>query len=400
MKILFLSLVKIDALDERGIYTDLLRELARNGHEITSITPVERRDMASTTIKIEPFFTNIRVKTFNVQKTGILEKGIGMLAISGQFKKAIKKYIAQEPFDLILYSTPPITLYPVIKWLKKRTRAKTYLLLKDIFPQNAVDMNMMKEYGIMHKYFSKIEKKLYKISDFIGCMSPANVAFLKKHHAYIDASIIHENPNSIEPSVYKLEDTRKKELLTKYKLPSDKKIFVYGGNLGIPQGIDFLIEVLDKVRVKNGHFLVVGNGSEYKKLAKWFETKKPTNATLIQVLPKAEYDLLLQCCHVGLIFLSYLFLIPNFPSRLLSYLEIGLPVIAATDSNTDIGKIIEEYKCGKAVLAGDLKGFKIACEEIIKSDETYAELSVNSRYLLEHKYTVKASAEILEGYVQ
>ena len=57
---------------------------------------------------------------------------------------------------------------------------------------------------------------------------------------------------------------------------------------------------------------------------------------------REEYDNLVQICDVGLIFLNARFTIPNFPSRLLSYTEIGKPVLAATDENTDIGKIIEE----------------------------------------------------------
>jgi len=37
-----------------------------------------------------------------------------------------------------------------------------------------------------------------------------------------------------------------------------------------------------------------------------------------------------------MIFLDYRFQIPNFPSRLLSYMAAGMPVIVATDPNTDM----------------------------------------------------------------
>jgi aspartate 1-decarboxylase len=54
-------------------------------------------------------------------------------------------------------------------------------MLKDIFPQNAVDLGMIKTTGIkslLYKYFRRKEKGLYFISDRIGCMSQANVDYV------------------------------------------------------------------------------------------------------------------------------------------------------------------------------------------------------------------------------
>lgn len=123
--------------------------------------------------------TILRISTGNITgNIGIFEKGISTLTIDLKFKKAIKKYYGDIKFDLILYPTPPITLVNTIKFVKKKTKAKTYLLLKDIFPQNAVDLGMMGTKGVkglIYRHFRNKEKKLYRISDFIGCMSPANV---------------------------------------------------------------------------------------------------------------------------------------------------------------------------------------------------------------------------------
>ena len=99
---------------------------------------------------------------------------------------------------MILYSTPPITLTNLIKRLKKVSNAKTYLLLKDIFPQNAVDLNLLKHGGILYNYFRKQEKVLYKISDFIGCMSPANLKYVLDNNPQIEKKKLEVNPNSIE----------------------------------------------------------------------------------------------------------------------------------------------------------------------------------------------------------
>ena len=62
--------------------------------------------------------------------------------------KALKKYFPDVRFDLVLYSRTPITLVGVVEYIKKRDHAKTFLLLKDIFPQNAVDLGMLQKDGL------------------------------------------------------------------------------------------------------------------------------------------------------------------------------------------------------------------------------------------------------------
>src|SRR5690606_11218761 len=148
------------------------------------------------------------------------------------------------------------------------------------------------------------------------------------------------------PLFIEFNEEERVEIKNKYNIPIDKRIFVYGGNLGIPQGVDFLIETISDLREPLAHILVVGSGTQFKKLETWFNQNKPTHATLLSGLPKDEYDTLLAACDIGMIFLHKDFTIPNFPSRLLAYLEMKMPILAATDVNTDVGKVIEEAKCG------------------------------------------------------
>lgn len=370
-----------------------MRELVAQGNQVTAVTPFERREKKETKLTIETNFTNLQVKTLNIQKVNVAEKGIGMILLSKQFYKAIKKHSLVKKYDLIIYSTPPITLYNLIRKLKKKTGASTYLLLKDIFPQNAVDMGMMKAGGVLHSYFSKIERKLYQVSDHIGCMSSANVTFIKKYHPYVAHHKLHVNPNSIEPLPYKISNNDTLKL--KYNIPLKDKILVYGGNLGKPQGIHFLLEILKQQAVIGVHYLIVGSGSEYEMLKNWFDKHNPSHATLLDFLPKKDYDALLALCDIGLIFLSRSFLIPNFPSRLLSYLEMGMPVISCTDENTDIGDIIENGKCGFKVMSGDLISYNNAVNSLTKDDQLYSEYTLNARKLLEREYTVSRSVAII-----
>lgn len=399
MKVLFLTMSKINSFSDRGIYTDLLRKFYDEGHDVFAVCPSERREKKKTEVRKEKQGTLLNVQTLNLQKTNVVEKGFGTLAIEYQFLSAIRKHFSDVKFDVVIYSTPPITFSKVINFIKKRDKAYSYLLLKDIFPQNAVDMNMLKENGLLHKMFVKKEKKLYTISDTIGCMSEANKKFILQHNPSINADKVEVNPNTIEPSVFNQSIEDKEAIKLKYKLPINKKIFVYGGNLGKPQGIDFLLETIAENKNNDVFFLIVGSGTEYNRTEKWFLNNKPENAILLAGLPKQDYDLLLHACDVGLIFLHKDFTIPNFPSRLLSYLEMKMPVIAATDSNTDIGNIIEENNCGYKVLSGDTKNMQIAIDKIISEEENYNKMKENAWDLLQKEYKVERSYKLIKDKI-
>lgn len=399
MKVLFLTMSKINSFSDRGIYTDLLRKFYDEGHDVFAVCPSERREKKKTEVRKEKQGTLLNVQTLNLQKTNIVEKGFGTLAIEYQFLSAIRKHFSDVKFDVVIYSTPPITFSKVINFIKKRDKAYSYLLLKDIFPQNAVDMKMLKENGLLHKMFVKKEQKLYTISDTIGCMSEANKKFIIQHNPSINADKVEVNPNTIEPSVFNQSIEDKEAIKLKYKLPINKKIFVYGGNLGKPQGIDFLLETIAENKNNDVFFLIVGSGTEYNRTEKWFLNNKPENAILLAGLPKQDYDLLLHACDVGLIFLHKDFTIPNFPSRLLSYLEMKMPVIAATDSNTDIGNIIEENNCGYKVLSGDTKNMQIAIDKIISEEENYNKMKENAWDLLQKEYKVERSYKLIKDKI-
>lgn len=361
MNVLFLTLLDFDSIEEHNIYTDLLREFRCNGHKLYVISSVERRKRAETHLIKNDGVNILKLKIGNMQKTNILEKGISTVLIETIFVRGIKKYFSNIKFDLVLYSTPPITLENVVKYVKKRDNAITYLMLKDIFPQNAVDLGMLSKTGLrgmLYRYFRNKEKKLYRISDKIGCMSYANIEYVKRHNPEVDTSKIELCPNCIEIQDVSITDEEKRRLRNRYSIPLDKKTFVYGGNLGKPQGIDFLIECLkSQLDNSNVFFLIVGNGTEFGKLQKFFYDYKPINMKLMKSMPKDEYDKMIAACDVGMIFLDHRFTIPNFPSRLLSYMQAGLPVLACTDKNTDVGKVIVEGEFGWWCESNNLSGF-------------------------------------------
>lgn len=396
MNILFLTIYRITSISERNIYTDLIRKFRDEGHRVFVVTPAERRYREDTGLIYDEGVGILRIKTLNFQKINIIEKGIATLLFEQQYKSGIIKYLNDTTFDLIVYSTPPITFTGVIKWIKKRDHATSYLLLKDIFPQNAVDLGMMKKKGLIHRFFRRKEKQLYAVSDFIGCMSPANVSYLLKHNPELLESKVEVCPNSIAPVTFNQDYFTRTNLRNKYQIPQDALVVVYGGNLGKPQGLDFLPEILDANRNrKDYYFLIVGSGTEKPKIEEWLRESKVENCRLISSLPKNEYDELVKACDAGLIMLDKRFTIPNFPSRLLSYLEFRMPVLIATDLNCDMGTIAENHKFGFFSLHGDLRAFNQNLDKFVNNRALVEEMGLNGyQYLMKH-YTVEQSYQII-----
>ena len=400
MNILFLTITRFNDVEDKGIYTDLMRKFRDEGHNVYVVTPLERRYKQKTSLRENHGISILGVKTLNIQKTNLIEKGIGTLLVEYQFLNAINKYIGNIKFDLVLYSTPPITFTKVIKSIKRRDNSFSYLLLKDIFPQNAVDINLIKENGLLHKLFTKKEKKLYKESDFIGCMSPANVNFVLKNNPFINPNQIEVNPNSMDLKEFNSVD--RSEIRRKYSIPENILTFVYGGNLGKPQGIDFLIECLKANANRNdAYFIIAGSGTEYSKLYNWIIEEKPSNIKLFDFLPRNEYDNLIQACDVGLIFLDNRFTIPNYPSRLLAYLSNKMPIFAATDINTDIGRIAEENEYGFWCESRNVEDFNNILEKYIRMNPDVIKSMGDKayKYLLEN-YSIQKTYDAIVSHIK
>lgn len=400
MNVLFLTTGRIDSIEQHSIYPDLLRKFRDNGHQVYTVGSYEKREGKETNLIEDHGAHMLYVKIGNLTQTNLFEKGISTVRVESQYLSAIKEYFSKVKFDLVLYSTPPITLVKVVEYVKKRDGAKTYLLLKDIFPQNAVDLGMINKQGIkgfIYKYFRRKEKELYKISDYIGCMSQANVNYVIKHNPEVDSSVVEICPNCVEVIDKSVAWDKRISIRQKYAIPLNKKVFIYGGNLGKPQGISFLIECL-KSQEKNeeAFFLIVGSGTEYSKLEKYISEYNPINVKLMQRLPKEDYDTMVGACDVGMIFLDHRFTIPNFPSRLLSYMQAKIPVLACTDPNTDIGRIIEEAGFGCWCKSNDVGKFD-KCVKNLMNIEQVADKEWT--YLNQHYSTEKGYQIIMKHFI-
>lgn len=386
MKILFLTIGNLADLSAREIYPDLLRALLREGHEVYAVCCRERRYGKATELTQEAGIRVLRVRTGNVTQTNLLEKGVSTLMLGGLFRRAISKYFKQVSFDLILYSTPPITIAPLVARLRRKHNACTYLMLKDIFPQNAVDLGVIRPHGLLRSYFRKKETALYACSDVIGCMSPANRRYLLAQNPELSDRRVGLCPNALE--LTPMPRCEKSEVREQLGLPQDKLLLLYGGNLGLPQGVGFMLSCIERLKSRDDVlFVIAGAGTEYARVARFLKERGCENAVLTGKLDTQSYNRLVLACDVGLIFLDHRFTIPNFPSRLLSYLQAGIPVLAATDTATDLRDAIRDGGFGRWCESSDVSEFCKNVEALCNQRPRLPEIGENGRRYFEKHYT-------------
>lgn len=378
------------------IYTDLAEALVAAGHELTVVVSEQPSKQRTTGVTCERGFDVLRIVTGKYYDVGFVRKGFTAFLIPFLLRHGIDKHLKYRNFDVVLFESPPVTTGSLVGWLKARFGCRSYLMLKDIFPQNAVDLSIIRKYSPIYYYFRFLAKAQYKVADIIGCMSVANVEYVRLHNIQLPASKVELFPNTKKLKPYTV--SYNSALRHSFAIPANARVFLMGGNIGPPQYVDLLCKVV--VACKNDDdifFLFVGRGTSRNQLEKTIKEEGITNARVLPNMPRHEYEQILAMSDIGLLTLHPGFTIPNYPSRILSYLEQAKPVLAATDLCSDIRTLIEEAQCGRWVWSGDLHAVVMAIREMAANDNLAGQGS-NGRTYMEQNFAVERSVKILERH--
>lgn len=391
MKILFVMLIYDDPKSGRGFYTDLVQKINSTEHDVTVIAPSVDGFVG---VRQENGVTVIRAKTGKLFEVHKVIKGINNLLLPTAFQKALRKHLDDTAFDWIVSPTPPITLAPLIAKLKKRYRCRSYLVLRDIFPQNARDLGLINN-SILFNFFRRKEKRMYRISDIIGCMSQGNVDYVRNHNSEIDpkkATILYNWIGFEEGDV---DQSETREQLRKRFEIEGKFVALFGGNLGKPQGIDAILDLA--ATVKESHpdilFILMGNGTERNHILNVIEQKSLHNVQLRPFLPRDDYLKLASVCELGLVNLSEVSTTPNIPLRTFAYWASELPVLASLDAATDIGKIIDRARGGLWSLTGDLESYRANLLQLHDNHDNRVQMGINGKEAVVTNYKTEIIAE-------
>lgn len=395
MNILYISISFPREKEGNNIYTDLAEELSEK-HNVTVLVAEQSNNIDKTAFNNERGVEVLRVKTGNMFNVNFVEKAISYITIQNKLKKAIKKYLDKRQYDLVLFMAPPVTIGSVVKYAMNKYNAISYLMQKDIFPQNSLDLGIMNKNHPAYYYFRYKEKQMYKIATKIGCMSQGNIEYLIKNNKFLNRDKLEIFPNTIK--LREISD-KKTNIRKNYNIGENKILALYGGNFGKPQGINFIKKILECYKNDDRVvFCFSGKGTEKENLYKYIEENNIKNVVTIEYLPREEYNNILKEADIGLIFLDSNFTIPNIPSRTLAYFEYSIPIMSATDKNTDYKDIlVEKAKAGLWSESNNIKNFRKQFNYLIENKEERIRMGQNGRKYLEENFTTKESVKILEN---
>lgn len=387
MRILYLTTVFEKSEVTSTIYADLMRALSQS-HSVTVVALG-----ACTEKRMQDGYPVYTQKAMPYYNTSLLKKGMASLFLSSYFIRAIKN-LPDSSFDVILFETPPPTIWRAVSFAKKKYGCPAYLMLKDIAPQNGVDLGIYSKHSLVYHFFSHAEKKLYRTADFIGCMSEANLSCAAARGA---------DPNRLEIFENTMEVGEKKPrgdeaIRRRYHIPENAVVCVFGGNMGRPQALPFLTDAIVALKDDPRFFFVLaGRGKEKEQTRQAKEKYNLQNVLILDALPQQEYDELLSVSDIGLVLLDPRFTVPNYPSRILKYMQYSLPIVAATDDATDIGAMIEKQQIGLWGSSSDLPGFIAHLSMLADDPDLRAQMGANGFRYVSEELSVSKSVELLEG---
>lgn len=353
MNILFLY-VSLPHLAESGVFSDLIREFAKRGHLVKVAVPMNKDSVEG--INIESGIEVLRFKTDQLARNkSNIQKGIAFIKFIFQSLHAIKKHFRRQKFDLIIAHSFPPEMSIVVKSLKRKYKAKFYLMLCEYVWQDSVSLGFFKENSIICKYYQWLERMIIKSADYIGSPSQGNVDFTLKYYPWAKNHNIHILHYSQAPIQIKLKG---EEIKKKYSL-ENRFIAIYGGNMTIAQKIENVIDLAKAcIDYPDIVFLLLGRGPQIEMIKKDVKIKNLNNIIFLDFLPKDEYNALLSVSDVGIVSLNEKMAVPNIPSKTLSYFSLSKPIIASIDRNTDYGRYLEISGGGLWSYAGDTTIFK------------------------------------------
>lgn len=371
-------------------------EFVTGGHKVVVVCTTEEQKVKPE-LQVEEGKTVLRVPSGKIRKASYTRKILSLFTLEPKIRLAINAHLKNIDFDLILGCTPSITLSRLYPKIKRKYKAPFYLMLKDIWPQGSVDHQVIRKYGLPWQFLRSHEVRLYRSADFIGCMSPKGKEYLLSKNRFLYEDKVVVCPNSIRPTM-KSDLPSAKGIRPKYNIPDDACVFLFSGNLGIGHGLQFIVDAIRALKeYEKAFFILGGAGTQYHFLEKQFAQDQPPNAFLYNWLPREDFEKILMTIDVGLILL-YRYTSPQFPSRLLSYLDYSKPVLCAINPQTDMGTIVESEECGKYLLHGDMDAFIRDVKYLCEHPDQRKEMGRKGRNLLLRNYTANHSYRVITAH--
>jgi glycosyltransferase involved in cell wall biosynthesis len=365
---------------------DLAHALADEGHEVLLVTPDSSLSEYKLLEEERSNVTILRVKAGPLKGQSRVRRARGELLLSGVLWRGYEtSAVSTLSVDAIIWYSPSIFLARFVQRLKKRESCPAYLILRDIFPDWAVHIGVLRK-GLIYWLFKCFEHFQYSVADVIAVQSPANRAYFSKSKFSSRLDVLYNwiNLDKKLPLSNNIFDS----------LGLDgKKVFVFGGNLGVAPDMGNLIRLAKRLAVRpDVRFLFIGAGTEVPYIKKQMASGQLPNVVLAPAIDPGEFRLLLRRCRAGLISLDRRLGTHNIPGKLLSYLEAGLPVLASLNPGNDLRELLQESGAGFAFWNGEDSSFEAAALRLADDDALCLECSTSAKILATRVFSANSAA--------
>ena len=327
----------------------------------------------------------VRLRAPQTKDIGYLRRTIGELLMPFAMRRNLKKSpLAGTRWDGVIWYAPSIFHGPLASSLKKSSGCKGYLIIRDIFPQWAVDMGLMGR-GLPYRFFETVARYQYSVADVIGVQTPGNLEFFKD---WVDRKPGRQL-EVLQNWLAKPADDPCSIKIGKTPL-AGRKILVYAGNMGVAQGMDILLDLADRLQNRPDiGFLFVGRGSDAKRLQAAASARCLGNVLFHDEIHPDEIPALYAQCHIGLIALDPRHRTHNIPGKFLSYMQSGLPVLANINAGNDLAKVIRENDVGQACESNNLDELYQMTERLLQQVDREPSMAGRCRALFERMFSVE-----------
>ena len=362
---------------------DLSREFARQGHQLTVLLPASDLDR-DWELQNADGVEVLRLRAPRTKDIGYVRRTLGELLMPFAMLRNLRKSpLARQKWDGVVWYAPSIFHGPLASALKRASGCKGYLIIRDIFPEWAVDMGLMGR-GLPYRFFDAVARYQYSVADVIGVQTPGNLAYFENWRQLPGRTLeVLQNwlgEPAKKPCAIRVDAT----------LLAGRKVFVYAGNMGVAQGMDRVLDLAERMlhRADVG-FLFVGRGSDAARLKTTAQARGLSNVVFFDEIDPDEIPDLYAQCSVGIVALDPRHQSHNIPGKFLTYMQSGLPVLANVNAGNDLAALIRREQVGQVCESNDVEQLARMAETLLSQISTDLALPVRCSQLFARQFSVE-----------
>jgi glycosyltransferase involved in cell wall biosynthesis len=370
-------------------------------HKVVVLTPGYLSQKSFLMIEMVEGIEVWRFRSINFRNKGKLFRAAGEIlmpffALTALLSIKKNKFVN---FELVVNYSPSIFFAPVAHYFRKK-KSFIFLVLRDFFPQWAVDQGLLANNSPITWFFRQVETLNYRSSNVVAVQSPANLKVFKQiYSGPVNLKVL---MNWSTQSKYVTKEGFDKHLLRKeLNIPTDKVILLYGGNIGHAQDMANIVRLGKKLNsCEKAQLILIGQGDEYEMVNRAINQYQLEKVTLMPSVSQEKYRKYVASADIGLFSLSKTHTAHNFPGKLLGYMLAEKPLLGSVNLNNDVASIILDSKSGLVSFNGDDDQFLADALLLIENESLRKEMGLNAYALLRNTFSVdKAYHVISDSYL-